>query len=113
MGCGELVHGRFCAKHEGDGKRGSFADASRGSRHQRGYGSAWDRKRARILRRDNFLCQPCYRENRIHVADEVDHVIPKSEGGTDDDSNLQAINHDCHVIKTRAEAERGKRRVSA
>jgi len=33
-------------------------------------------------------------------------VVPVWEGGTDDPSNLQAINRDCHRAKTVAEAAR-------
>jgi 5-methylcytosine-specific restriction protein A len=73
------------------------------SRHARGYGTEWTKTRIRILERDNYLCQPCLREGRAHPANEVDHRIPKAKGGTDDDSNLQAIAHDCHVAKTTRE----------
>lgn len=37
-------------------------------------------------------------------ATEVDHIKPKAKGGTEDDDNLQAICHTCHVDKTQAEA---------
>ena len=36
----------------------------------------------------------------VQLATEVDHVMPKSKGGTDADSNLQSINRDCHKRKT-------------
>lgn len=78
----------------------------KGSRHSRGYGSAWDRLRQQVLRRDNWLCQGCLRDGRItglgikprdHA---VDHVIPKAHGGTDDLSNLQSLCNPCHDAKT-------------
>ena len=75
-------------------------DAARGNRHQRGYGSAWDRLRAAVLRRDEGVCQPCSRLGRITEAKEVDHIIAKAAGGTDDPANLQAICVDCHASKT-------------
>ena len=44
----------YCDKHRGEG----WVQHQRGlSRHQRGYGSKWDAIRARILKRDNHLCQ--------------------------------------------------------
>lgn len=68
---------------------------------QRGYGYSWTKLRKRILERDNYLCQPCLLEKGIvHPASEVDHKIPKSQGGTDDDENLWAINSQCHKDKT-------------
>lgn len=52
------------------------------SRHQRGYGTKWDAIRARILKRDNHLCQNCLRDGRAVEARTVDHIIPKAHGGT-------------------------------
>jgi len=40
------------------------------------------------------------------TATEVDHIIPKAKGGTDDMSNLQAINKECHKKKTAREQGR-------
>jgi 5-methylcytosine-specific restriction protein A len=105
-GCGVLVRDGTsrCPKHP---KANSFADKRRGNRHERGYGSAWDKLRALILARDEGLCQPCVRAHRVSLATAVDHTVPKAEGGTDDPSNLQAICRACHLDKTAAEAKRG------
>lgn len=76
------------------------------SRHKRGYGSAWTKIRKRILKRDNGLCQcnDCQGGRvRITPANEVHHIISKAKGGTDDDSNLQAINNECHKRETAAD----------
>lgn len=78
---------------------GSFSDPSRGSRHERGYGTSWDMLRLRILERDFHLCQcpECMGgQKRLTVATHVDHITPKAQGGTDDESNLRAVNADCH-----------------
>jgi 5-methylcytosine-specific restriction protein A len=68
-------------------------------------GRPWRRKRERILERDKYLCKctECIKNNLLTPADEVDHIIPISQGGSDDDSNLAAINHECHKRKTAAE----------
>lgn len=60
--------------------------------------------RKRILARDQGLCQVCLRLGRIELAREVDHLLAKAEGGTDDESNLQAICRQCHAVKTAFEA---------
>ncbi|MGE8515762.1 MAG: HNH endonuclease [Alcaligenes nematophilus] len=39
----------------------------------------------------------------------MDHIIPKSQGGTDDLENLQTICGDCHKAKTLKESS--QRRV--
>ena len=110
-GCGVLVHdGSRCQAHKI--VAGKFADSRRGSRHERGYGSAWDKIRERILRRDGGICQPCLADGIVHYATHVDHKVNKAEwkrlhgtlAGVDDDSNLQAINGDCHRRKTAGEA---------
>lgn len=87
-----------------------WTDSRRGSRHARGYGSEWDRLRVQILKRDNYLCQcqDCRALGRIKPASEVDHIVNKAQGGTDDPSNLQAINPDCHRVKSAREAAAGR-----
>ncbi|MDO9235989.1 MAG: HNH endonuclease [Aquabacterium sp.] len=105
-GCGVLVRDGTsrCPKHP---QTNRFADKQRGTRHERGYGSAWDKLRALILARDAGLCQPCSKKDRVSLASAVDHRIPKAEGGTDEESNLQSICRACHLEKTAAEAKRG------
>jgi len=78
--------------------------AGKGSRHERGYGSEWDRARKIIIQRDKGLCQPCLRLGRVTPFQSVDHITPKAKGGTDDHDNLQAICKACHDAKTLAEA---------
>lgn len=99
-GCGKLTRAGRCDEH----KRVGWADDSeRGNRHERGYDSAWERRRDYILTRDNYLCQVCARAGRLTAAEEVDHIMPKAQGGTDDEGNLQAICVDCHRKKTSTE----------
>jgi 5-methylcytosine-specific restriction protein A len=73
---------------------------ARTSRHQRGYGAAWDKLRVHILRRDNGLCQPCLRKNRITPATDVNHIKPKAQGGRDVDENLESSCGPCHDDET-------------
>ena len=72
----------------------------RGSATQRGYGSAWQKIRAVVLTEEP-LCRACKRM----PATDVDHIIPKRHGGTDDRANLQPLCAQCHHVKT--DAERG------
>lgn len=82
-------------------------DAERGTRQERGYDAEWERTRSRILKRACGLCEcaECKQLGRVRVAREVDHIVPKSQGGSNDDDNLQAINRDCHKAKTLRERE--------
>ena len=98
---------------------GQFGDSRRGSRHARGYGTAWDHKRKHVMARDAGLCQVCLGEGRVIAARDVDHKVNKAEWarrhgsleGVDDDANLQAICRSCHTAKTRAESEAARGRV--
>ena len=74
------------------------------SRHERGYGYQWTKLRSYVLARDSYLCIPCRSKDRPTPATEVDHIVPKSQDGEDDMSNLQAICHECHSAKTKRES---------
>lgn len=77
-------------------------------------GRPWRRLRAQILERDGHLCQceTCKATGALMLATEVDHILPKWKGGTDDPGNLRAINARCHAIKTQREAVESRRRGS-
>lgn len=108
-GCGRLVDvPGYCAEHASEAI-GWKSDKLRGSRHARGYGSAWTKLRREVLGRDNGLCVPCRKKGRITRACHVDHIVPKVDGGTDDLDNLQSICKACHDAKTAGEAARGRR----
>jgi 5-methylcytosine-specific restriction protein A len=65
-------------------------------RQQRGYGAAWERLRLRILTRDGYMCQCDLCQGLGLPASHVDHIVRKTDGGTDDPSNLRSLNKDCH-----------------
>ncbi len=96
-GCPALVLKGRCPEHTTENTR--RIDRYRGSRHERGYDATWEATRDRILERDFHLCQVCL----TRTAGEVDHVVPKEAGGSDDDNNLQSICSICHDIKTGTE----------
>lgn len=54
--------------------------------------------RFRILARDRFTCRYCGR-CAPEVVLEVDHVHPRSEGGSNDEDNLVSACHDCNSGK--------------
>lgn len=68
------------------------------------YGHAWAQRRKQVLLEEK-ICRYCGAP-----ATEVDHIVPRAEGGTEDRSNLQAICSADHKVKTMAEAARGSRR---
>ena len=72
---------------------------------KRGYGAAWRRIRARVLAL-NSICTVCH----LAPSNTVDHRISKKRGGTDDESNLQALCRECHSRKTALVDDRWRRR---
>jgi 5-methylcytosine-specific restriction enzyme A len=100
--CGALVDAAgYCPAHEKEavGWNRSHTESSQA----RGYGARWRKIRLAVLNRDKGLCHcdECQGGKlRVMLAKEVDHIIPKSKGGTDAMSNLRAISHECHKKKT-------------
>ena len=109
--CPSMAEARgFCAEHGsprvpcivpgcprfGAGKRESYGRCARHERpssSKRGYGAAWQTVRARV-RAAHPVC-PCGSR-----ATDVDHILSRRQGGTDHESNLQALCHSCHSSKT-------------
>jgi 5-methylcytosine-specific restriction protein A len=57
--------------------------------------SGWTGRRALVLERDHHTCVLCGAP-----ATEVDHVVPRAEGGTDELTNLRSLCEPCHKAET-------------
>lgn len=69
--------------------------------------TGWQRQaeNKRTMRRWRRVCHVCGRGG----ADRVDHVIPLSQGGTDDEANRRPIHEEpCHREKTERERAAGR-----
>lgn len=80
------------------------------SQHESERITGWELKRLR----DRFfaadpLCAGCRRQGRVRRWDELDHIVPLREGGTNDDSNLQGLCFECHAAKSAEEQRRALR----
>ena len=62
----------------------------------------WHKIRARILSLEP-LCRRCRAKGRATAATEVDHIIPRAQGGSCWDDNLQSLCEPCHTAKTATE----------
>jgi len=71
-------------------------------------GRPWQRKKARIIRRDNGICHLCDRPG----ADSADHLIPAEDGGPEAEWNLKAVHHDvfpkCNRLRGSRSVEYGR-----
>jgi 5-methylcytosine-specific restriction enzyme A len=95
-GCPAVVFGAYCAAH--DRARQQAQDKQRGSSHARGYGARWRKLRDLVLHEEP-ICRVCKRK----ASTDVDHIVPKSRGGTDARANLQGLCKPCHSTKTAKE----------
>lgn len=102
-GCPELTDERYCDSHAGL-RRQAWQTSHRKARRQ---GSGWEEqaRHKRIMRQHQGICHVCNKPG----ADQVDHVIPLSQGGTDEDDNLAPIHaYPCHKDKTAREAQQAR-----
>lgn len=93
------VNKGFCDDHQDRIKKHSW-DHKGKNRHQRGYGSDWEKIRAKVLARDKYLCQECLKNGYHTYGNQGDHIIPKAKGGTDHLDNLQCLCYNHHKQKT-------------
>jgi 5-methylcytosine-specific restriction protein A len=106
-GCNKAIDvSGYCELHKRN--ESGWCTTSKISAVKRGYGWAWQQLRSTILERDSGLCQACRIKGYITLATEVDHIVAKALGGTDDEANLQAICRSCHAKKTALDRRRKK-----
>ena len=93
-GCPALIDGGLCPTHARLLQR--RYDAARGTTKERGYGVEWQRLRRLILDRDPMCTWPGCEQR----STDVDHIVSRRRGGTDDPSNLRGLCHAHHSEKT-------------
>lgn len=76
----------------------------RPSAAKRGYDSAWQFLRKWYLK-IHPLCVDCMADNKVIPAKEVHHIVPLSQGGTHDESNLMALCKTHHSRRTMKERQ--------
>lgn len=59
-----------------------------------------------LYNRQRGKCSSCGRKFTLEDRMEVDHIIPRSQGGYDRYDNLQLLHRQCHVEKTRKDLSR-------
>jgi len=63
------------------------------------YPSDWGRRRRRVYKRDNYICQECGRRGgkRGDAELHAHHIVPLSKGGSNKLKNLKTLCKDCHA----------------
>lgn len=103
-GCPKLTDGRFCEEHQRQENQ-RYEKYDRDLAVRRRYGRAWKRIRDRHIAA-NPLCEECKKHGKLTPAEEVHHILPLSQGGTHEDSNLMSLCKSCHSEITAKEGGR-------
>ena len=90
-----------CDQHAGDGWKAHQKGRSAAGR---GYGAAWRRLRSAVIIRDGGRCQDCKAQGKARIGTEVDHIVSKAQGGSDELENLRLLCRKCHLSKTGRDA---------
>ena len=105
--CPNLVYngGSRCEEHLLP--RDRKGETVRASAAARGYGSEWKQKRDAWLAKHPW-CVDLYGRHQAKKirASMVDHIIPKAQGGRDDETNYQSLCTSCHNYKTAHDGSR-------
>lgn len=72
-------------------------------------GYEWQRRRTRVIDRDGGVCRLQLTGCTV-VAVTADHIIGTAEGGSDDESNLQASCAECNESRRIEQARAGRER---
>ena len=90
-GCPAVTSDGYCAQHP----RQQYRPSPSGTSDPALYNNAlWRRRRHRILA-NHPDCAMCG-----SAATDVDHIVPKAIGGSDEDDNLRSLCHRCHSRRT-------------
>jgi len=95
QGCPNLTKERYCDEHkhlEVNHKTYYHREVDSNIR----YGNKWTKVR-RLYVRHHPLCEMCLKEGKFIPVEEVHHIIPLSQGGTNDFSNLMSLCQSCHT----------------
>ena len=63
------------------------------------------RVKERVARKANDCCQKCTRKVGGKLRAEFDHAIPLIVGGSNRETNLQLLCHECHARKTKLDVK--------
>ena len=63
--------------------------------YQKGANYGFENTKAMVLNRDNYTCQCCKGKHKDSKL-EVHHIVFRSQGGSDEESNLITLCHTCH-----------------
>ena len=103
-GCPNLTDGRYCPEHQQQVNH-NYEKYGRDRSAKKKYGHAWKRIRDKYAAEHPF-CELCFQRGILVPTEEIHHIKPLAEGGTNDCRNLIALCKSCH---SQIHAKRGDR----
>lgn len=103
-GCPQLTDRDYCPEHEAQHRK-EYNRYRRGYDSSARYNSEWRKIRKRYAS-EHPLCEKCLEQGKYVPVQEVHHILPKSEGGSNDFENLMSLCRSCH---NKIHIERGDR----
>ena len=97
-GCPRLTEGLFCEEHQKQEHR-TYNRYRRDPDTAKRYGASWRRIRSLYVSA-RPLCEECLKHGRYVPVEEVHHIVPLSNGGTNDPENLMSLCKSCHSAIT-------------
>ena len=95
QGCPNLTKETYCEEHKVVREK-EYETYKRDRDHDKKYGSKWKKTRALYVRHYP-LCEMCLKEGKHVPVEEVHHIIPLSQGGSNYFSNLMSLCKSCHT----------------
>ena len=105
--CPKLTTGQFCEEHQKLTDK-QYEKYQRDPVAKKRYGRSWKRTRDRYIAA-HPLCEKCASHGRVTPTQEVHHIQPLSQGGSNTESNLMSLCTSCHSEITAREGGRWKR----
>lgn len=99
-GCTALCDGPYCNKHKPTANF-EYNHYRRDAETNKRYGTEWKRIRKMYVK-THPLCETCLQKGLLHPVEEVHHIVPLADGGTNDFSNLMSLCKSCHSAITLA-----------
>lgn len=94
-GCPNLTNRYYCEIHEKQNHR-KYNAYKRDKEAEKKYNRSWKKLRELYIAQ-HPLCEMCQKEGKLTPVDEVHHIIPIKEGGSNTWSNCMSLCHACHM----------------
>lgn len=94
-GCPKLTDEKYCEDHKKNVMQ-QYDKFNREHNKNKKYGNNWRRIRALYIKQ-HPLCERCLQEGRITPVEEVHHILPVKQGGSNSFTNLMSVCKSCHT----------------